>query len=149
MVRRGGRAPRGTDDRALIGFDLRKDARTLELAYDDPGGVTARFIRNILARINRELDGEFDLSTFAYRAEYRQDEGVVSMWLISERAQRVRIGALDLAVEFSAGETIHVENSYKSSAEEIDALARAAGLRVEGRWRDTRERFADVLFAPA
>lgn len=136
-------------DRALIGFDLRKASDVLELAYDDPQGVTARFIGNVLVRINRELDGHFDHERFEYRAKYDADEGVVSMSLVSKFAQRVPIGALDLEIDFAAGEAIHVENSYKYSPEEIDGLASQAGLHIEGRWLDGQARFTDVLFARA
>ena len=135
-------------DRLLVGIDLRKDRRTLELAYDDAQGVTAEFNRNILARINRELGGQFDLGAFHHRALYNEDEGRIEMYLVSAVPQTVRIGALDLWVPFEAGETIHTENSYKYSLAEIGELAAAAGLRVECQWLDRGGRFSLNLLAP-
>jgi L-histidine N-alpha-methyltransferase len=130
------------DDRLLLGVDLRKDARVLERAYDDAAGVTAAFNLNLLERINRELGGDFDLASFRHRARYDEREGRVEMHLESLRAQRVRIAALGLELVFQAGETIHTENSYKYSAEEIDALAAAGGFEVESRWYDAEHRFS-------
>ncbi len=136
------------DDRLLVGIDLRKDRTVLERAYDDAQGVTARFNRNILARINRELGGRFDLDTFRHRAVYDEAAGRVEMYLVSMQAQRVPIERLGLEVTFAAGEAIHTENSYKYAPSEIDALAEAAGLRVEQRWLDGGRRFSDNLLAP-
>lgn len=133
-------------DRLLIGVDLRKDRRVLEPAYDDARGVTARFNKNILARINRELEADFDLDAFDHRAVYEETIGRIEMYLVSKRAQRVRIGALDLEIEFAAGEAMHTEDSYKYSPEELEALAGAAGLRVEELWFDSEKRFAEVMF---
>ena len=137
-----------SEDRLLVGIDLRKDRRVLEAAYDDAQGVTAQFNRNILARINRELGGEFDLRLFRHRARYDEDAGRIEMYLVSEVPQTVRITSLDLAVRFEAGEAIHTENSYKYSLGEIDETAAAAGLRVECQWLDRERRFSLNLFAP-
>jgi dimethylhistidine N-methyltransferase len=134
-------------DRILVGIDLRKDRAVLEAAYDDDRGVTARFNLNLLARINAELGGRFDLGAFRHRALYDAARGRVEMHLVSRRAQRVRIDALACEVALARGETIHTENSYKYSLGEIDALAERAALRVERRWLDARERFASVLLA--
>jgi L-histidine N-alpha-methyltransferase len=138
----------GADDRLLIGIDLRKDRATLERAYDDAAGVTARFNLNLLARIDRELGGGFGRARFAHRAVYDEGIGRMDMYLESLAAQRVRIDALDLEVDFAAGERIHSESSYKYSTREIEALADAAGWRVEDLWLDGRERFALARFAP-
>ncbi len=132
-------APRG---RLLLGLDLRKDERVLLRAYDDAQGVTARFNRNLLARINRELGGRFDLSAFRHRAVYRREAGRIEMHLVSTHAQQVRIDALGLTVRFAAGETIHTENSYKYSLPEIETLARDAGLRLMASWLDREQRFS-------
>ncbi|MBI3974440.1 MAG: L-histidine N(alpha)-methyltransferase [Chloroflexi bacterium] len=136
-------------DRLLMGVDLRKSREVLEPAYDDAQGVTARFNLNLLARINRELGGEFDLDAFEHRAHYDEVVGRIEMYLVSTRTQRVRIRDLDLTVSFEPGEPIHTENSYKYSLAEIDALSAAAGLAVEARWLDRGERFAVNLFVPA
>jgi dimethylhistidine N-methyltransferase len=136
-------------DRLLVGIDLRKDRAVLQRAYDDSRGVTARFNRNILARINRELGGHFDLGTFRHRAVYNEKIGRIEMYLVSGRAQRVSIDRLRLEVPFAAGETIHTENSYKYSLAEIATLAGVAGLHVESQWLDADRRFSLNLLAPA
>lgn len=136
------------DDRLLIGIDLRKERSTLERAYDDAAGVTARFNLNLLARINEELQADFDLSAFKHRARWDETLGRIEMELESLKDQRVRIARLGLDVDLARGETIHTENSYKYSEAEIDALAAAAGLRVAGRWFDRARRFSETLLAP-
>jgi dimethylhistidine N-methyltransferase len=133
-------------DRLLVGIDLRKDRAVLEAAYDDAQGVTAAFNRNLLERINRELDGGFDLSQFRHVARYDKEAGRVEMYLVSACAHRVAIGQLGLEVDFAVGERVHTENSYKYSLAEIDAVARAAGLTSEQRWLDTEGRFSLSLF---
>ncbi len=136
-------------DRFLVGIDLRKDPAQLESAYDDAGGVTAQFNLNLLARINRELAGEFALERFRHRAEYDAVEGRVRMFLESRAAQTVRVATLDREFEFGAGERIHTEDCYKYSIREIDALARGAGLDVRERWLDGARRFSLNLLANA
>src|SRR5258708_1154848 len=110
---RGVRETMTDRDRLLMGVDLRKDRITLEQAYDDSRGVTARFNLNLLARINQELRGQFDLARVRHRAVFNEPMGRVEMYLDSPSPQRVRIEALDLEVSFAAGESIHTENSYK------------------------------------
>ncbi len=134
-------------DRLLVGIDLRKDREVLECAYDDARGVTARFNRNILARINRELGGHFDLETFRHRAVYDDEIGRIEMYLVSTRTQRVRIDRLDLTVGFDAGEAIHTEHSYKYSVPEIEALARDGDVRIDAQWFDSGGRFSVNVFA--
>ena len=128
----------GKQDHLLLGIDLRKDSRTLERAYDDESGVTARFNLNILARINRELGGSFDLDAFEHRARYHEQDGRVKIDLVSLRDQTAKIDALDLEVSFAAGEAIHTEDSFKYSVEEIDALAASVGMRADKHWLDAR-----------
>jgi L-histidine Nalpha-methyltransferase len=134
-------------DRLLIGIDMRKARDVLDAAYDDPRGVTARFNLNLLARINRELGGQFDLSGFRHRAVYNEPRGRVEIYLDSLQAQRVRIEQLDLDVSFASGESIHTENSYKYSREEIAELAEAADLEVQRQWFDAEHRFSVSLMA--
>jgi uncharacterized SAM-dependent methyltransferase len=136
-------------DRLLLGVDLRKDPHVLRAAYDDAAGVTGRFNKNILARINRELGGAFELDAFAHEARWDEEQGRVEMHLVSVRRQSVRIGALDLEVDFAAEESIHTESSYKYSHAEIARLAEAARLTIESQWIDTGERFCLSLLAPA
>jgi L-histidine N-alpha-methyltransferase len=132
--------------RLLIGIDLRKDRQTLERAYADAAGVTARFNLNLLARLNRELGAHFNLACFHHLARYDELSGCVELYLVSERRQRVRIDALGLEVVFDAGEWIHTESSHKYSREEIALLARAADLTIEDSWLDVSGRFQLVLF---
>lgn len=136
-------------DRLLIGIDLRKDRHVLEAAYDDSQGVTARFNCNLLVRINRELGGHFDPASFRHQASWKPEPGRIESHLVSLEDQRVRIDALDLEVSFTAGETIHTENSYKYSREEIDTLARKSGMLCETQWLDKDGLYSLNLFAPA
>lgn len=135
-------------DGLLLGADLKKDPRVLQLAYDDPTGVTAAFNKNLLARINRELGGRFDLHRFEHVARYDEEEGCIASYLRSECAQDVRIEALDLTVSFAAGESIHTESSYKYSGDDLKALGDAAGLKLTRTWTDTQERFSVNLYTP-
>jgi dimethylhistidine N-methyltransferase len=134
-------------DRVLFGVDLRKDRAILEAAYDDPEGVTALFNKNLLARINRDLGGQFDLDAFAHRARYQDGPGRVELHLVSRSSQRVPIAALGAHATFAAGEGIFTERSVKYSIGEIHALARAAGLAVARLWFDGRRRYALTLLA--
>jgi L-histidine N-alpha-methyltransferase len=135
-------APR---DRLLLGVDRRKERTVLEPAYDDAQGVTAQFNLNILARINRELRGQFRLERFRHRAVYDEERGRIEMYLVSTEAQEVPIAELDLVVPFAAGEAIHTENSYKYSDAEIEALAAGGGFRLERQWLDARRWFSVIL----
>jgi dimethylhistidine N-methyltransferase len=132
-------------DALLLGADLRKERAILEAAYDDALGVTAAFNLNVLQRINRELGGHFDLATFAHRAFYDESLGRIEMHLASRRAQRVRIDALDLEIEFADGETIHTENSYKYDEATLSALALQSGFTLGRTWTDPHRKFADTL----
>jgi dimethylhistidine N-methyltransferase len=136
-------------DRLILGVDLRKPRALVEAAYDDAAGVTAAFNKNLLARINRELGGHFDLDAFDHRATWNERVGRVEMRLVAARPQLVRIDALALAVRFSAGEAIFTESSYKYSLDEIDRLAVASGLSVEARWLDPDARFSVNLLRAA
>ena len=135
------------EDRLLVGIDLRKDRETLEKAYDDSEGVTARFNLNLLNRINRELGGSFDTELFEHRATWQEKPGRVKSDLVSLQAQTVKIVELDLVVEFDEGEAIHTEYSYKYSTDEIDSLAGEARLSRERTWLDAEGRFSVSLFA--
>jgi L-histidine N-alpha-methyltransferase len=136
------------DDRLLLGVDLRKDERALELAYDDAQGVTARFNKNLLARINRELGGSFDLADWSHRARVVDDGGRVEIGLVCRRSCGVRIAALGKSFRFARGDFIHTEDSIKYSQREIAELAVAASLRLEARWSDRERRFCVALLAP-
>ncbi|MDA1192636.1 MAG: L-histidine N(alpha)-methyltransferase [Candidatus Poribacteria bacterium] len=136
------------DDLLLIGIDLRKDRAVLEAAYDDAQGVTAQFNLNLLDRINRDFDADFDLDAFSHRAVYEDEIGRVEMHLVSERAQVVRIADLGLEVAFGEGEAMHTENSYKYSTDEIARLAERSGLTLLDQRFDAKRRFSLNLLAP-
>lgn len=136
------------EDALLLGVDLRKDRSIVQPAYDDAQGVTARFNKNLLARINRELAADFDLDAFEHRARYLEDEGRIAVHLVSTRAQTVHIGELGMTVELAEGEGIHTENSIKYSHDEIAALARTAGMRIDATYHDSEKRFAEVVLRP-
>ncbi|MEM9178024.1 MAG: L-histidine N(alpha)-methyltransferase, partial [Myxococcota bacterium] len=131
------------------GIDLRKDRATLEAAYDDAQGITARFDLNLLARINRELDADFDLDAFRHVVHYDEASGAVQSFLESQSDQRVAIPGADLAIHFAAGERIHTEDSHKYGPDEIEALAASANLRIEDQIRDEADRFSVNVFARA
>lgn len=139
----------GPADRLLVGIDLRKDPITVQRAYDDPQGVTARFSLNLLARINRELGGRFDLAAFRHRAVYNDPEGRIEIDLLSAVEQVVPIDRLGIEVSFSAGEPVNIEYSYKYSLEEIEDLALGSELRIERQWFDAKRRFSVTLLAPS
>ncbi len=123
-------------DSLLLGTDLVKDTGRLVAAYDDAAGVTAQFNRNVLAVINRELDADFDVDAFRHVATWNPAEERMEMWLRSERAQRVRIAALGLTVEFDSGEQVLTEVSCKFRPDGVaDELAQA-GLRLTQWWTD-------------
>ena len=145
---RGVRATMAPGDRLVMGVDLRKARAVLEAAYDDAAGVTAQFNLNLLARINRELAGGFELDWFRHRARWNERIGRVEINLQSLRAQVVPIDALHLDVPFRENERIYTESSYKYSFAEIERLARAAGLGVVERWLDGGKRFSLNLLAP-
>ncbi|MFD1332956.1 L-histidine N(alpha)-methyltransferase [Methylopila musalis] len=130
----------GSQGKAIIGVDLRKDLGRLLPAYDDAAGVTAAFNLNLLTRINRELEGGFDLARFAHEARWNDVEGAVEMHAVSLADQTVAIGG-DL-VAFARGETIHTESSRKYSPEAFDALAAAEGWAVTRLWTDEDRLFA-------
>jgi dimethylhistidine N-methyltransferase len=110
----------------LVGVDLKKDSAMLEAAYDDAQGVTAAFNLNLLARINRELDGDIDLKRFRHRARYNPAQGRVEMHLECLEACTATVAGRSFA--FAAGETIHTENSYKYRPEEFQEMAASAGF---------------------
>jgi dimethylhistidine N-methyltransferase len=133
-------------DGFLLGADLVKPERDLLLAYDDPLGVTAAFNRNVLARMNRELGANFDLSSFAHRAVWNAREGRVEMHLVSRRAQRVRIPGARLDVTFRKGESIFTEASYKYHPADLRARVEAEGFAARRRFGDGPAGYALTLY---
>jgi L-histidine N-alpha-methyltransferase len=123
-------------DSLLLGTDLVKNTDRLVRAYDDSAGVTARFNRNVLAVINRELDANFDLEAFDHMARWNPAEERIEMWLRAVAAQRVRIDALELTVDFGAGEEMLTEVSCKFQPERVAAELADAGLHRTHWWTD-------------
>ena len=132
-------------DSLLLGADLVKPIPQLLAAYNDPIGVTAAFNLNILARINRELEGNFNISNFRHEARYNNAERRVEMHLRSEVAQTINIRAADFQFRMWAGETIWTESSHKFSLAEIQQMARKTGFVCEQQWVDPDWPFAESL----
>ncbi len=138
----------GPEDVFLLGIDLKKSPAILVPAYDDAQGVTAAFNLNVLHRINCELGGQFDVWTFDHVALYNDEEGRIEMHLRSRLTQRVPILSLDRVVSFAAGETIHTENSYKYTVDEVRELGHQAHLDLRRTWFDPQRYFLLALFRP-
>jgi dimethylhistidine N-methyltransferase len=130
----------GTGGALLVGVDLKKDKKVLDAAYSDAAGVTAAFNLNLLARINRELGGDFQLRRFRHKAFYDEDKDRIEMHLESLVAQFVHVGGERL--RFSQGETIHTEISCKYSVEEFRAVAHRAGFEPDQTWIDAANLFS-------
>jgi L-histidine N-alpha-methyltransferase len=132
-------------DSLLLGTDLVKSSAQLLAAYDDELGVTAAFNLNLLARINRELDADFNVAEFEHLAKINHQNRSVEMHLRSMRRQTVNIAAAELSVEFLEGETIWTESSHKYSLEEVAEMASATGFRCDAQWVDEQWPFAENL----
>ncbi len=132
-------------DAFLLGTDLEKPASQLLAAYDDTLGVTAAFNLNILARINRELDGNFDLARFEHLAVYNEPERRIEMHLRALSDQAVRVAAADLQIDIRKGETIWTESSHKFNVDEIARLSEDCGFRCAAEWVDEEWPFAETL----
>ena len=124
----------------LIGVDQVKCAHVLERAYNDQDQVTSEFNKNLLRRINRELDADFDLTCFSHDAFYNQEQARIEMHLVSEVDQTVSVAGEQF--QFTQGETIHTENSYKYTIESFTKLAKAAGWQSQAYWTDPEQKFA-------
>ncbi|MDX6306927.1 MAG: hypothetical protein QOI77_3896 [Blastocatellia bacterium] len=133
-------------DALLLGADLKKDRAMLEAAYNDALGVTRAFIVNELARINRELGGNFDLWAFGLRSVYNEEDGAVEVYLESLRSQSVTISSLGMTVDFAAGEWMHMEHSYKFDVEGLIRMGSQSGFGLEKTWLDSEGRFSSNLF---
>ena len=129
----------GAKGTAVIGVDLTKDLRVLRGAYNDRQGVTAEFNVNLLARINRELDGDFRLERFAHEARWNNLNSAVEMHLVSTEAQTATVGGQSF--DFEAGESIHTETSRKYDVRTFSALVESAGWYIDEMWTDPRQSF--------
>lgn len=136
------------NDRILIGFDLKKDIDRLLSAYNDSQGVTAEFNLNLLDRLNRELDADFDRNRWRHYGTYNVFSGAMESYLVSMEHQTVHIDRLERLFTFEAWEPIHTEYSYKYLTSDIDSLSTDSGFRMENRFLDDRGWFSDDLWAP-
>jgi dimethylhistidine N-methyltransferase len=132
-------------DALLLGTDLVKPLRQMLAAYDDPTGVTAAFNLNLLSRINRELEADFDLKQFEHVARYTEEAQRVEMHLRSKLYQIVSVKRADLIVDFVPNETICTEACHKYLPEQICNMARISGFRLEAQWMDLEWPFAESL----
>lgn len=137
------------EDRLLLGTDLVKPTDLLVPAYNDAHGVTADFNKNMLLRLNVELEANFDVTQFRHEAPWIADQERIEMRLISKREQKVRFGALDLSADFADGEWMRTEISQKYTQESLRSLALEAQLCPLQRWTDRQERFAVTLLEAA
>jgi len=133
----------GTDGQLLIGFDLKKDPEQLHRAYNDAAGVTAAFNLNLLARLNRELEADFDPAQFRHYAFYNPPQGRIEMHLVSLAGQTVSVSGQPF--QFALGETLHTENSYKFRCDEFSSIAGRVGWKQTGEW--VLDGFAVQLYA--
>ncbi len=132
-------------DALLLGTDLAKSSKVLLPAYDDAQGITAQFNKNMLARLNRELDADFDLDAFRHVAVWNKRCSRMEMYLESTTRQSVFLPAIDLDVHFEKGERLHTENSYKYTSEMVNTIVRESGLRLEKSWSDPKGWFGEHL----
>ncbi|MGF1467442.1 MAG: L-histidine N(alpha)-methyltransferase [Sandaracinaceae bacterium] len=133
-------------DYALVGFDLKKDIEALLAAYNDREGVTAAFNLNLLQRINRELDADFDVQAFRHYGTYDVFSGAMESYLVSLKPQIVKVGALEMSFPFDAWEPIHTEYSYKYLRSDVTSLAEDTGFECLDRFEDDRNWFLDALW---
>lgn len=134
-----------TNDRLVVGFDLKKDPSIIKQAYNDPHGFTKAFNLNILKRINEELGGNFNLDQFSHEPFYNPETGLAASYLVSRCKQDVYIEALNKSFSFKAWESIHTEVSQKYDKESIASIAALAGLKVMQMFTDEADYFAEVV----
>jgi dimethylhistidine N-methyltransferase len=144
-VLRGVRKQLSPGDRLLLGVDMVKDLPALLAAYDDAKGVTADFNRNVLLRINRELDANFHPRCFRHKVRWNGELSRIEMHLESLIRQKVEIRGLGLEISLRRGETIHTENSYKFNAKQLEQLMSRSGFKLQQRWMDEKKWFSVVL----
>lgn len=136
----------GINGYVLIGIDLVKDRQVLLNAYDDEAGVTTSFNKNLLLRINNELDGTFELDSFSHQSRFNEHQSRIEMHLVSDCDQSVFIN--NVKVGFKKGESIHTENSHKYTLITFENLVKQANLRLEHTWQDDNGYFALCLLRP-
>ena len=137
------------DDMLFMGFDQKKDPEKILNAYNDKAGITAAFNKNLLVRINKELEGNFDPDNFMHWETYNPETGTAESFLVSKIAQKVEIKKLDLEVEFAAWESIHTEISQKYDDDVVKWLASEAGLRIAKIFEDRENCYKNYIFKKA
>jgi len=140
MLRRIRRSLRASDA-LLLGTDLAKSSKILLPAYDDAQGVTARFNKNILDRLNRELEADFDVDAFKHIALWNKHCSRMEIYLESTAKQSVFVPAINMDVHFAAGERLHTENSYKYTDHMVNTILRESGFALERTWTDPKRWF--------
>ncbi len=136
----------GYNDLFFVGFDLKKNPQKILNAYNDATGITEAFNKNILARINRELNADFNLNKFLHWEVYNPETGVAKSYLVSKELQSITIKKLDLRIKFKEWETIHTEISQKYDDEIIKWLADEAGLTIETQFSDSENQYKNFIF---
>ncbi|MGB5819637.1 MAG: L-histidine N(alpha)-methyltransferase [Saonia sp.] len=134
------------DDLLFMGFDQKKNPQTILDAYNDKSGITAAFNKNILVRINNELEGDFDIDKFLHWEVYNPETGTAKSYLVAKEAQTVNIKKLDLVIPFKPWETIHTEISQKYDDEVVRWLAQKAGLQIETEYSDPQNQYKNYIF---
>jgi len=133
------------DDKVLIGFDLQKDPATILKAYNDEKGITRAFNLNILARINKELGGHFELDNFGHYPLYDPESGLAKSYLVSKKDHDVYVGALNKTFHFKRGEVIHTEISRKYTMDQIESLFTRTGFQVAEHFHDCKHYYVNTL----
>ncbi len=134
------------DDLLFVGFDMKKNPQIILDAYNDPKGITAAFNKNVLTRINRELDGNFNLDKFRHWEVYNPETGTAKSYLVALEDQTVTLEKLDLVVNFEAWETIHTEISQKYDDQTIVWLADRSGLEIVTEFSDPKSQYKNYVF---
>lgn len=132
-------------DKVVLGVDLIKPKSVVLPAYNDAQGITKRFNLNLLARINKELDANFDIETFEHQPEYNEDEGIARSFLVSTKDQTVTINSLEKNFTFKEGEKIHMETSRKYNDQILNGILQGSALKITGRLTDSKDLFADYI----
>ena len=133
-------------DLIFMGFDQKKNPQTVLDAYNDKTGITEAFNKNVLARINKEMGGNFDLDKFLHWEVYDPETGTAKSYLVSKEAQSIRIESLELKIRLNAWETIHTEISQKYDDEIVEWLAKKAGLKIVTQFSDSEQQYKNYVF---
>lgn len=135
-----------TDDLLFMGFDQKKNPQTILDAYNDETGITAAFNKNILHRINRELDANFNVDHFKHWEVYDPESGTAKSYLVSKQEQTVEINKLDLSIHFMPWESIHTEISQKYDDQIVSWLAEESGLKITDQFTDSNAYYKNYIF---